>query len=127
MYENGFITNPRTLCSTDPVSTISVMDTPLRLQRRVRHSGRQHEREGGHRLPGGPREAISAVALQSSTRRPERKSDADYPDGKDGGRRHLREYNRVLIQSKKGKLPTFNSEDELVGIMSLSDLLTNQQ
>jgi len=48
----------------------------------------------------------------------ERKSDADGP---------LREYNRVLIQSKKGKLPILNAKDELVGLMSRSDLLTNQQ
>merc|ERR1712013_156630 len=45
----------------------------------------------------------------------------------DSSNDHLQEYNRVLINSKKGKLPILNAKDELVGLMSRSDLLTNQQ
>merc|ERR1719361_2252588 len=39
----------------------------------------------------------------------------------------LSEYNKVLIESKKGKLPVLNDQFELVGLMSRSDLMTNQQ
>ena len=41
--------------------------------------------------------------------------------------RSLAKYNKILINSKKGKLPIITSDNCLVGLMSRSDLLTNRQ
>jgi len=125
LYENGFITKPRTLKPTDPVSKLDA------IKRKYGFSGVPITANGkmGEKLVGlvtnrdidfledrsTPIKDVM-TPFDSIIYATERKSD----DG-------LTEYNKVLIESKKGKMPILNDQHELVGLMSRSDLLTNQQ
>ena len=125
LYENGFITKPQTLKPSDPVSKIDA------IKRKYGFSGVPITENGkmGEKLVGivtnrdidfleDRSTAIADVMtpFDSIIYATERKSDCG-----------LSEYNKVMIESKKGKLPVLNDEHELVGLMSRCDLLTNQQ
>ena len=131
LYENGFISNPFTLKPSDSISKID------KIKRKYGFSGVPITETGhmGSKLLGlvtnrdidflEDRDVqISDVmtpfselitARYSQTKNTTKKNNSD-----------ITLFNKILIDSKKGKLPIINDSNELIGLMSRSDLLTNR-
>eukprot|EP01084_Bolivina_argentea_P147161 257508_1 len=122
LYENGFITQPHTLSPKDSVYKIDAIKKKYGFSGVPITSG------------GKMREKLVGIVTNR---------DIDFLEDRNrlicdvmtpfksiiyakDSKNSLEEYNKLLIESKKGKLPILNDNDELVGLMSRSDLLTNR-
>lgn len=120
-YENGYITDPKTL---SPDHTIMDVD---QIKCQYGFSGCPITEDGkmGSKLVGiVTNRDIDFVEDRSLPLRDVMTSFADLTCCENG--LSLEEANKILIKSKKAKLPVVNENQELVGLMSRRDLLVNR-
>eukprot|EP01083_Nonionella_stella_P014075 39557_1 len=138
LYENGFITKPRTLSPHEPVSKIdaikakygfSGMPITEKGQMRQKLMGIVTNRDIDFLEDRGTLIKNVMTPFRDIVYAQESKIDQSVSPSTINTilSPSLPEYNRLLIESKKGKLPILNSNLELVGLMSRADLLTNRQ
>eukprot|EP00484_Ammonia_sp_Unknown_P025211 CAMPEP_0197044288 /NCGR_PEP_ID=MMETSP1384-20130603/20377_1 /TAXON_ID=29189 /ORGANISM="Ammonia sp." /LENGTH=550 /DNA_ID=CAMNT_0042475721 /DNA_START=33 /DNA_END=1685 /DNA_ORIENTATION=- len=137
LYENGFITRPRTLSPKDPVSKVD------KIKRKYGFSGVPITEHGKMRqkLVGMVTnrdidfledrdtliEEVMTPFKDLTYVKEEKFNESTVASINTLLSEALPKYNKIVIASKKGKLPIINGRDELVGLMSRSDLVTNRE
>ena len=138
LFENGFITNPRTLSPNDPVSKIDAIKERFGFsgcpvtengQMNTKLLGIVTNRDIDFLEDRSAKLSEVMTPFKDIVYAKEKKIDENLSPTSVNTllSSSLSEYNKLLIKSKKGKLPIINAQNELVGLMSRADLLTNRE